>query len=59
MRGRSTEDAARAQGIERLFTEASELARRFFMRKASRACDCPRGRGTRGADYANENGPDQ
>lgn len=27
------EDAARAQGIERLFTEASELARRFFMRK--------------------------
>jgi putative acetyltransferase len=27
------ETAARAQGIERLFTEASELARRFFERK--------------------------
>jgi len=47
------------QGIERLFTEASELARRFFMRKASRACDCLRGRGTSGVDYANEKGPDQ
>lgn len=29
----SIEDAARAQGIERLFTEASETARRFFERK--------------------------
>ena len=29
----SLETAARAQGIERLFTEASELARRFFERK--------------------------
>jgi putative acetyltransferase len=27
------ETAARAQGIQRLFTEASELARRFFERK--------------------------
>ncbi len=27
------ETAARAQGIERLFTEASELARRFFEQK--------------------------
>ena len=27
------ETAARAQGIGRLFTEASELARRFFKRK--------------------------
>jgi putative acetyltransferase len=29
----ATEAAARAQGISRLFTEASELARRFFERK--------------------------
>jgi len=29
----ATEAAARAQGIKRLFTEASELARRFFERK--------------------------
>jgi putative acetyltransferase len=29
----AVETAARAQGIERLFTEASELARRFFERK--------------------------
>jgi putative acetyltransferase len=29
----AAEAAARAQGIEQLFTEASELARRFFERK--------------------------
>jgi putative acetyltransferase len=34
------EAAARDQGIERLFTEASELARRFFLRKGFTVLEC-------------------
>lgn len=33
------ETAARAQGIKRLFTEASELTRRFFERKGFRVLE--------------------